>query len=359
MDFKDEIKQLTERVEKLKNQIQTEEATKNAFVMPFLQSLGYDVFNPLEIVPEFVADIGIKKGEKVDYAILKDGEPIILIECKCWRENLDLHSTQLLRYFNVTKARFGVLTNGILYRFYTDLIETNKMDEKPFLEFDMSDVKEQLIPELRKFHKSYFNVEEIVNSASELKYTNEIKLIMSNEFKNPSELFVKFFVNQVYTGRATEKVIHQFSEIVRKSLLQLINEMINERLKSALEKEEAKEIEKEVLDPTTLEVKESKIITTEEEIEGYFIVKSILRNKLDIKRVVYRDTQTYFGILLDDNNRKPICRLWLNGTKKYLGLFNDNKKENKVEILTIDDVYKYSEQLIKTIEIYDIVELNK
>ena len=170
MDFKDEIKQFGDRVEKLKAQISTEEATKNAFIMPFIKALGYDVFDPLEVVPEYVADIGIKKGEKVDYAILKDGHPTILVECKHWGENLDVHNSQLFRYFHTTKAKFGLLSNGIVYRFYTDLVEKNKMDEKPFLEFNVTDIKDNQIEELKKFHKSYFDVDNIVNTASELKY---------------------------------------------------------------------------------------------------------------------------------------------------------------------------------------------
>jgi hypothetical protein len=134
MDFKDLIKQLSEKIEKVKENLQTEEATKNALIMPFLQALGYDIFNPLEVVPEFTCDIGTKKGEKIDYAILKDDKPVVLIECKHWQQNLNLHDNQLLRYFNVSNAKFGVLTNGIIYKFYTDLETPHKMDEKPFLE---------------------------------------------------------------------------------------------------------------------------------------------------------------------------------------------------------------------------------
>ena len=103
MDFKDLIKQLGDRVVKLKEQIHTEEATKNAFIMPFLQTLGYDVFNPLEVVPEFVADIGLKKGEKIDYAIFKDGNPTILVECKHWAQDLNIHDGQLLDIFMYQK----------------------------------------------------------------------------------------------------------------------------------------------------------------------------------------------------------------------------------------------------------------
>lgn len=234
MDFIDQIKVIGEKVARLKDQIQTEEATKNAFIMPFIAALGYDVFNPLEVVPEFVADIGIKKGEKVDYCIFKDKDPILIVECKWHGEKLDVHSSQLHRYFHVTKARFGMLTNGIIYRFYTDLEEANKMDESPFLEFNIIDLKESIITELKKFHKSVFNVEEIVSSASELKYTREIRSLLNSQLVSPSEPFVKYFASQVYTGRLTPKVMDQFSSLVRKTFAQLINDSINDRLKSAL-----------------------------------------------------------------------------------------------------------------------------
>ena len=173
MDFKDQIKLLSERVIKLKDNISTEEATKTAFILPFIQTLGYDVFDPTEVIPEFTCDVGIKKGEKIDYAIHKDSAPAILVECKHWKEDLNSHNGQLFRYFHVSKARFGILTNGIVYRFYTDLVEKNKMDEKPFFEFNMERYREAQVDKLREFHKSYFDVDSILNTASELKYTNE------------------------------------------------------------------------------------------------------------------------------------------------------------------------------------------
>ncbi len=350
MDFKDEIKMLGERVVKLRDQIQTEEATKNAFIMPFIRALGYDVFNPLEVIPEYTADMGIKKGEKVDYAIMKDGLPIILIECKWWGENLDIHNSQLFRYFTTTKAKFGLLTNGIQYRFYTDLIEPNKMDEKPFLEFDFTNMKEQIYFELKKFHKSYFDLNNIVNSASELKYSNEIRAIMTNELNDPSPNFVKFFVSQVYSGKAMEKIMIQFKEIVKKSLNQLISDLISDRLKSALEKENEKEAEQIKIEAEQSKEEEIKIITTEEELEGFFIVKSILRTKFDSNRIGYRDFQNFFSVLLDDTIRQTICRLWFNSEKKYLGLFDENKKETKFELTKLDDLFIYSDQLIKSTE---------
>lgn len=357
MDFKDSIKQLSDRVLKLKDNILTEEATKNAFIMPFINALGYDVFNPLEVVPEMTCDIAMKKGEKIDYAIMKEGEPILLIECKHWAQDLNLHDNQLIRYFNVSKAKFGLLTNGIIYRFYTDLIEPNKMDEKPFLEVDITDLKDTQVEELKKFHKSYFDIENVLSSASEFKYTGELKNIIAQEFATPSPEFVKFFAKQVYDGVITAKLLEQFTKLTKKSISTYINDLISERLKSALKTEtveEQKAAEEQEAENIASINDDNKIVTTEEEIESYLIVKSILRPVVDISRVVYRDAQTYFAILLDDNNRKPICRMYFNSlTKKYIATFDENKKETKHEISTLNDIYNFSKELADIIEFYD------
>lgn len=353
MDFKDQIKQLSERVIKLKDQIQTEEATKNAFIMPFLQLLGYDVFNPLEVVPEYVTDIGTKKGEKIDYAIFKDGNPTILVECKHWGQNLNLHDGQLLRYFHVSKAKFGLLTNGITYRFYSDLVEPNKMDEKPFLEFNITEIKENQVDELKKFHKSVFDAESITNTASELKYTNELKSLLQQELVNPTPEFVKHFAKQVYPSVVTAKVLEQFTNLTKKSIQQHISDLITERLKTALTKEDEANKEQEAFFAEQQKIKENKVVTTEEELEGFMIVKTILRQKVNVARVSYRDAQTYFAILLDDNNRKTICRLYFNGAKKYIAILDEQKKEIKNEISTLDDIFKFSESLISIVENYD------
>lgn len=350
MDLKDQIKQLGERVNILREQIQTEEATKNAFIMPFIQYLGYDVFNPLEVVPEYVTDIGTKKGEKIDYAILdSNGSPIILIECKHWAQNLNLHDGQLLRYFHVSKARFGILTNGITYRFYSDLVEQNKMDEKPFLEFSIDEIRENQIEELKKFHKSYFNAESIINTASDLKYTNELKLLLINELSNPSSDFVKHFAKQVYQGVVTAKMLDQFTNLLKKSTQYFMNELITDRFKTALKNEDdhSKELIEEQIQS------DDKIVTTNEEIEGFMIVKSILRQTIQVNRIFYRDSQSYFAILLDDNNRKTICRLYFNRTKKYFVTLDESKKEIKFQIETLDEIYNFTDDLIKIVKQLD------
>lgn len=353
MDFKDQIKILGERVVKLKDQIATEEATKNAFIMLFLQSLGYDVFNPVEVIPEYVTDIGTKKGEKIDYAIFKDGNPIILIECKHCNQNLDLHEGQLLRYFHVSKAKFGILTNGVIYKFYSDLVEANKMDEKPFLEFNITEIKDIQIEELKKFHKSYFDADSITNTASELKYSNELKQLISQELNNPTHDFVKHLAKQVYPSIITAKVLDLFTQLTKKAAQALLSDLITERLNNALKKEKEDE-QQEIQEAAALTEKaNSKIETTEEELEGFLIIKSILRQKIDVSRVAYRDAQTYFAILLDDNNRKTICRLYFNGNKKYLMYFDDNKKEVKKEIQSLDDLFTHSNELLEVLNRYE------
>ncbi|MFD2586137.1 type I restriction endonuclease [Croceitalea marina] len=348
MQLQPQLKALAEKIGKLKDKIDTEESTKHAFVLPFINLLGYDTFNPTEVVPEFTADIGLKKGEKVDYAIFQNEQPIIIIECKNWKENLDVHNSQLFRYFHASKTRFALLTNGIKYRFYTDLEAANKMDEKPFLEFDIAKLKEHTIHEISKFHKSNFDVAKIVNNASALKYTKEIKKLIAEELQSPSYHFVKLFAGNVYSGRLTEKVMGEFADLVGKAFTQTISEKVNDRLNSALNKE-AEQQQEETQEPEEV----SKIETTEEELEGYRIVVAILRRKLSVERIVHRDTQSYFGILLDDNNRKPLCRLHLNSGNKYLGIIDENKDETRHAIASIDEIYQFEEDLLKTVDFYE------
>jgi len=304
MDFKDYFKQLSDRVSAMKDQIMTEEATKNAFIMPFIQMLGYDVFNPTEVVPEMDCDLIKKKGEKIDYAIMREGEPIMLIECKHWKQDLNLHDTQLQKYFVASKAKFGVLTNGVKYRFYTDLVKPNIMDDVPFLEIDMENMKDQQIEEVKKFHKSYFDVDNILSSASELKYMSELKSAIKSEFENPSIGMVKMLTKRVYYGVVTQKVLDQFTELVKRSFLGHINDEMSNRLKIAINTTESigqknSSSNTETYQDTTNDAdKDIKVVTTEEEMEGFYIVKSILRTMMPSNRITYRDAQSYFLPLL-------------------------------------------------------------
>lgn len=351
MDFVEELTELSNRVSKLRNDLQTEEATKTALVMPFIKILGYDVFNPKEVVPEFTTDVGIKKGEKVDYAILKNNKPIILFECKsCNCPMDDTHANQLYRYFSTTTARIGILTNGILYKLFTDLDKPNIMDNKPFMVLDLENIEENLIQELKKLTKHKFNIDETLSSASELKYTREIKKLLLADLENPSSDFVRYLASKVYTGKLTKNVREQFNNIVKKAFNSFINDSINERLKNAMATEEQGPNIENIIN--TDKDKSYEIETTEEELEGYYIVKSLLRQICDPNRITHRDRKYYFNIIFDDNIRKPICRLYLNTSKKYIGIYDDNKNEERIHIEELNDIFKFSSRLKSTLKQY-------
>lgn len=331
-------------------------------IMPMIQILGYNVFDPLEVTPELVADVGTKKGEKVDYAILKDGKPIILFECKKAGGDLNInHAGQLFRYFHVTEARFGVLTNGLVYRFFTDLEQPNKMDEKPFFEFNILDFKDRDVEELKKFAKSVFDLERILTTANELKYTRAIHAKLNEWIASPSEDFVRLVSSELLgSKRFTPANRDQFTLLTRRAFEQLISEKINERLKGAMAPEsttvqEATPQREPSIGQVETEAKatEQQVITTAEELEGFHIVRAIVRSIVATKRVVMRDAQSYCAILLDDNNRKPICRLrFNNGDKLRLGLFNEKKEEEIVNIESPDDIYNYSTQIQSVLNSY-------
>ncbi|MBG6060654.1 hypothetical protein IWX83_000419 [Flavobacterium sp. CG_9.1] len=354
-EIKLKLEQLHSRVDSLKDQINTEEATKNAFVMPFIQILGYDIFNPTEVIPEFICDIGTKKGEKIDYVIKKDGEPILIIECKHWKENVDAHNSQLHRYYHASKCRFGVLTNGHTYNFYADLEKPNIMDDKPFFTLDLSNLKETSLKILEKFTKNGYNLEGILDSAEGLKYIKAIRNEFEKELKDPSDEIVKLLVNRFYGKPLTASRMVTFKEYTQKAFSNSINESINFRLKNALNINETipTKSNKE-LSPIDENIETPKFITTEEEMEGSQIIKAILREILPASRIAFRDTQSYFGILLDDNNRKPICRLHFNSSNKYIELFSNGKDNGEKKLLnTLEEIYIYKTELLNTLKNYE------
>ena len=357
MELNEKMYEFVQRIETLKDSIATEEATKTSMIMPFFQLLGYDVFNPLEFVPEFTADVGIKKGEKVDYAIIIDNEPLILVECKPCNKSLDKHSSQLFRYFGTTNAKFAILTNGISYQFYTDLEDKNKMDMRPFLTVDLLKLKDRDITEIAKFQKNVIDVDNILNSAENLKYSRLIKDCFAEQIESPSPEFVKFILNYVYDGMKTQKIIEDFTPMVKRAISQYINDSMNTKIKAALNNQDESEGTNvddvsEETENTTADRKEHKIITTIEELESYAIIKSILRTIVDSDRITYRDTESYFGILLDDNNRKWICRVHIMASVKYLTIADENKNGIRYDIDSIDDIYKYSNELCEACERY-------
>ena len=357
IDLIGRMREVSSRMRARLDKLGTEEATKNALVMPFINHvLGYHVFDPSEVVPEFTADIRTKKGEKVDYALLQDDVPIMLFECKRYGANLDNETaSQLCRYFSVTQARFGVLTDGVIYRFYSDLVEENKMDAKPFFEINMLEFDGAEVEELRRFTKTSFNLEQILSTAKDLKYTREIKRLLANEWSEPSDEFVRYIAGQVYDGSRTKAVMEQFTRITKKALSQFLADRINDRLTSALQGDTStasQSLEPAAEPGPTAEDETDDIVTTEVEWQGYFAVKAILSRDVPPDRVTIRDRKSYCTVLLDGKNRRPICRLHFNRAQKYVGLFDGEKSDQRVPIESINDIFQYEDRLLATVRQY-------
>lgn len=357
MGFNEEIKEFASSIKQRTQSIKTEEATKMSLVLPFFQKLGYDVFNPAEFCPEYTADVGIKKGEKVDYAILdEEGNPSVLIECKWCGDSLEKHGSQLFRYFSTTTAKFGILTNEIIYKFYTDLEEMNKMDLVPFWELNLLQLSDIHLHELKKFCKVDFDSENIFSTAEELKYSNLIKQVLSKELSEPSDDFVRFLLTEIYDGAKTQKIIDKFSPIVKRAFTGFINDIVNKKISSALNTNSDEMAITKVEEPAaateTSPSHQSKIVTTEEEIEAYYIIKGFLAGVVPIDDVAHRDTESYFGILYQDNNRKPICRINLDKKKKQILIPDANKKFERFYIDSLNDLYQYKDKLIEVVSRY-------
>lgn len=354
MEFEDKIKIFSSKINGKLEHIETEETTKTALILPFFNEvMGYDTTDPAEVKAEYTADIGAKKGEKIDLAILNNNQEIILIECKSVNTSLDKkHISQLYRYFNITDSEIGILTNGLIYQFYTDSVKPGKMDKSPFLEINLLDLSDKEIQLLKKFSKENFDISKIKSKVDNLKYAHDIHQLLSLEMESPSDDLVKLFAKQVYDGPITANVRTKFYKILLNEFKKVIDEKVEDRLNDALER-----MNPEI--PTEL-TEDNDIITTKEEFEGYYIIKSIASKIVDPDRVTIRDHKSYCSILLDDNNSYPIVRLYFNNVKNLqIGLFDTFEKyesgTRKVDIQPIKNLkglYDYEENIMHTVDIH-------
>ncbi len=345
MELETKLENLAAKIRSHRELLLTEEAAKTAFVLPFLAALGYDVFDPREVVPEFTADVGTKKGEKVDYAICQDGEVKILLECKPANAPLNVkHVSQLFRYFTTTQAKFAVLTNGCEYSVFSDLVAPNRMDERPFFTFTLTDLSKADIRTLVKFEKGSFDEDGIVRVASNLQLETSIVKYLKEQMVEPSDELSRLVAANVQDGRITEAVRGAVSKTIITAFGAILNEKVKERLQTAITSGQQSE------EPEYEEDDVGDIITTAEELEGFHIVKAIASQLVDPKRVGMRDAKSYCAILLDDNNRRTIARLHFNSsTARYLGTFN-GKDETRQPIVEIHDIYRHADALRSRIQ---------
>lgn len=345
MGFIQRVRQFVQTAEQNLEHISNEQATKQALVYPFLTLLGYNTANPAEVTPEFTADVGTKRGEKVDIALQINGEPTILIEVKTYGTDLTLHDSQLFRYFTATNAKFGVLTDGLRYRFYSDLEESNKMDSNPFFEINLIDAEDSHIVEVQRFENESFDIDEAVSAAAELKYTRRILFGMERELRSPSDEFLTFWLREVGIARITKARRKELRPVVKRALHQFIHERVNARLKSAMETvgedREPKEQPQE-------EVEESGI-NTEDHIlkevnEAFLVLKAILRRIIPVDRIHLREAQKYWTVTVDPNRVNDICRVYIGARRKAILILGEKRQRYYFE--TVDDIFNFEEPLL-------------
>lgn len=353
MSFKEQVTELSKRAVSAQTIALTEEATKNALVMPFLRTLGFDVFDPTQIIPEFVADVGLKKGEKVDYAVKLDGKIQYIVEAKAVSANLsDAQYSQLYRYFSTTDCSIAILTNGIQIWFFTDLDAPNKLDINPFFKFDLFDYDENDLRELEKFHKDRFSIEDIKSSANTLKRMKAAISCIEAQFNEPDDEFVRLISKNIYDGKLTAAVVTEFKPIIKRAFDDLVRQKIQRKLTAAFNDS----VSIPAASPTSaLDLKdadEDAVETTQEEVDGFNIVRAIGAEFADISRIVMRDQKSYCGINFDDNNRKPILRLHFNSKTKFLTVFDADKNGTRFDVDRVSDIYKVKGEIQTLIQSY-------
>ena len=342
MGFTEDLAALTATVRQRVAVVKTEEATKMSLIVPMLQTWGYDPFNPLEVTPEFTADVGTKQKEKVDYAIMRDGVPIILIKCKPAGMPLDRHGSQLFRYFAVCPAKIGILTNGTEYRFFSDTEAENKMDLVPFLTVNLLDLKPGQENQLAKFCREAFDMDALMPSIQALAERRQLQEAIARAFDDPPEELVKYFIRQVHDGPIQAKVLEKYTPMVRDGLRAYFTERVNTRLQNAISDEPA----------DLSEGSSDGVETTDDELAGLRIVQAIAAELVDPERLVPRDNKSYFNILLDDTIRQQVCRLYLNTSNWYIGTY-ETKEEVKEPIEKLADIYRHREQILAAIRRYE------
>lgn len=336
MSFADSIARVAERARTQIVNIVGEQATKMSLIAPFLTVMGYDVFDPAEVIPEYIASFAIKKAgqfEKVDYAIKVNDKIVMIIEAKAHDQKAEAHDGQLGRYFNsLVHTKVAIVSNGIQYRFFTDLKHENVMDERPFFTFDLLNYQPKDLEDLKIFHRDNFDAIGIKQAAEEMVYLKGMTNLLANVLQAPSDEFIKFLIGEMSKSsesyeigqKITAKVIGKFRPIVQKalknSLVHLMTRSIDDALGTPIpvtpDTSESVSASEEVEEETATVI--PGIETTEEELAAFDKIQAIAASssQSDLP-VTYKDVMTYFGV----NVGKPawwFARLYLSAKQKSI-----------------------------------------
>jgi hypothetical protein len=350
MAFSDDIAKVAEQVRKRAEAVSGEEATKMGLIVPFFSTLGYDVFDPTEVIPEYIADFAIKKSgqmEKVDYAISISNAIVMLVEAKARDKKPEAHDGQLKRYFNgLRSAKVAIVTNGIEYLFFTDLRHENIMDDEPFFIFNVLSYDQKQVENLKFFHRDNFDALVIKRHAEEMVYLTGMTQLMDSLLRSPSDEFIRFLISQLSNigsryaieSKITSKIVEKFRPIVKKSiqgsLVELMTQSISKEMGQSNEISSPTQLMEEVeeiQDELEQSPEDDKVETTAEELEAFEKVKAIVaRSTTCALEVKYKDVVSYFGLKVGK------VTWW------FLRLYLSPKKKSFVTRLPIEEVKKLS-----------------
>ena len=352
-----DVQALAENLAKYKDEDFNEETTKHSLIVPFVQMLGYNTCNPSEVRFEYTAAFGVKKGDRVDVAILHDDAPILIIECKPLQADLDMEKrSQLSAYFAASVGtRIGLLTNGRKFQFFSDLDKPNLMDNTPFLSFDLLNFDQRFLPALQKISKATWDLDSVIASAVRLKRLAAIKALIWKDATEPTDDVVKHYANACYKGMKVQSVIDEFRPLV----VQAFKDYILDRLKPLIDPEPKPEP-----DPAPAPAPEPEpqpaIVTHDSEQFAYVMVKTLLSGTVDASRVQMHDYKGFCAVQLDGTPRKTICRFKSfepvaeDGTiGKYasIEIFANGKDSEpaKHQLGTVEDILPFKEELAQAV----------
>jgi predicted type IV restriction endonuclease len=381
MGFSEDITKLSEQIRKRSDQVIGEEATKMSLIVPFLSALGYDVYDPSEVKPEYVADFAIKKAgqfEKVDYALAINNTIVMLVEAKARGQKPEAHDGQLSRYFNgLLTTKVAIVTNGIEYRFFTDLRDKNVMDKEPFFTFNVLEYDTKDIENLKLFYRDNFDVASINQYAEEMVYVKGMTQLVGHLLRSPSDKLVRFLVAELGTvapryevqGRITDKIIEKFKPIVKKSIQGSLVELMTRSLSQEIAPSDevsnislTDDVEPHITVIEEEEVTEeaSKILTTLEEIEAFEKIKAIAETATNYKyEVKYKDTISYFGINLGKTTWW-FLRFYLSSHKKtFIARLSADEVKSLAPDFNVQEVPTSPGEVASKITISSVSDLDK
>lgn len=331
-DLEKNLQELSSRASVIKNHITNEEGTKTSLILPLFKILGYDIENPQKMIPEYTVE-----NDRVDYSIMQDNAPLLFIEAKSVKEDLNKHKEQAKKYFNNSDTKIICLTNGLTYNFYSDINKDNIMDDEPFLSFDIEKITDFEIRYLKNLSIDNFTMENYSDVVYQIKATEFIR----HQLENPSDEFIRFVANNISNKKKTKKFLEKVKKLIFGSVKDVLSVISNGKI-----------VISQINTSAKIKSNNPQIITTEEELEGYKIIVSILSEIYSVTNLNYKDTQKYFAIIA---NKKPgnwIARLYLGVKKKSIMLPDGNNGYKRYQLNDINDLYKYKDELLDSASKY-------